>query len=37
VRELDLRRLGPDVYSVQLEVSFPGGVRRAQQRIGVVK
>lgn len=36
-REVDLRNLGPDVYNVQCEVSFPGGRKTAKQRLGVVK
>ncbi len=36
-REIDLRHLGPDVYSVVCEVSFPGGKKTARQRLGVVK
>jgi hypothetical protein len=37
VRTLDLSRLGPDVYSVLCEVSFPGGKKSKWQRLGVVK
>jgi hypothetical protein len=37
VRELDLRHLGPDVYSVLCEVSFPGGKKAKWQRLGVIK
>ncbi len=37
-RILDLRHLGPDVYSVQCEVTFTGGGKKVSwQRIGVVK
>jgi M6 family metalloprotease-like protein len=36
-RVLDLRHLGPDVYSVTCEVSFPGGKKTKWQRLGVVK
>ena len=36
-RILDLRNLGPDVYSVMCEVSFAGGKKVKWQRIGVVK
>jgi hypothetical protein len=34
---LDLRNLGPDVYSVMCEVSFAGGTKTKWQRLGVVK
>jgi len=34
---LDLRNLGPDVYSVMCEVSFTGGKKTTWQRLGVVK
>jgi len=37
VRALDLRHLGPDVYSVLCEVSFPGGKKMKWQKLGVVK
>lgn len=37
VREIDLRHLGPDVYSVLCEVTFPGGKKSKWQRLGVVK
>jgi hypothetical protein len=36
-RTLDLRHLGPDVYSVLCEVSFPGGKKTKWQKLGVVK
>jgi len=34
---LDLRHLGPDVYSAQVEVWFPGGKKRKWQRFGVIR
>jgi hypothetical protein len=37
VRTLDLRHLGPDVYSVLCEISFPGGKKMKWQKLGVVK
>jgi hypothetical protein len=37
VREIDLTRLGPDVYTVLCEVTFPGGKKSKWQRLGVVK
>jgi hypothetical protein len=36
-RVIDLRHLGPDVYSVLCEVWFTGGKKQKWQRIGVVK
>ncbi len=36
-RTLDLRHLGPDVYSVLCEVTFPGGKKTKWQKLGVVK
>jgi hypothetical protein len=34
---LDLSRLGPDVYSAQVEVWFPGGKQKKWQRFGVIR
>jgi len=34
---LDLKHLGPDVYSVLCEVWFPGGKKQKWERIGVVR
>jgi hypothetical protein len=34
---MDLKSLAPDVYTVQIEVDFPGGKKRKWQRLGVVR
>ncbi len=37
VHKIDLRHLGPDVYTVHCEVRFAGGTKSKWQRLGVVK
>ena len=34
---LDLQKLGPDVYSAQVEVWFPGGKKTKWVRFGVIR
>jgi hypothetical protein len=36
-KSLDLSRLGADVYTALIEVSFPGGKKKKWTRFGVIR